>query len=85
MNQQERQEFAEEVAVAIAKAMSKNPQTEYPPEHAQWVELAIKRQAQSIKLRDAIIEKSISGLIWMAILGLLLIIREWLNNHGVRV
>ena len=52
-------------------------------EEQQWVRLAIKKEAQSIKLREAIIEKSIVGLVWMGILGVLYILKEFLFNHGI--
>jgi hypothetical protein len=39
-------------------------------EQYQWVLLAIKREAQSIRLRQAIIEKTFAGLIWAAVVGL---------------
>ena len=35
-----------------------------------WVRLAIKKEAQSIALRRAIIEKSLSGLVWAGVVGI---------------
>ena len=52
-------------------------------EEAQWVRLAIKREAQSIKLRQAIIEKTLSGLIWAAVIGLGVIFVGFLKGHGI--
>ena len=52
-------------------------------EEQQWVRLAIKKEAQSIKLREAIIEKSLVGLVWMGILGILYILKEFLFAHGI--
>lgn len=48
----------------------------------QWVRLAIQREAQSVKLRQAIIEKSLTGLIWAGIVGLGTVVYEYLKNHG---
>lgn len=48
----------------------------------QWVRLAIKRQAQSINLRQAIVEKSLTGLVWAGIVGLGTVIYEYLKGHG---
>ena len=52
-------------------------------EEQQWVRLAIKKEAQSIKLREAIIEKTLIGLVWMGILGIVYILKEFLFNHGI--
>lgn len=51
----------------------------------QWVRLAIKRQAQSIKLREAIVEKSITGLVWAGIVGAGTVVYEYLKGHGWRL
>lgn len=51
-----------------------------------WVRLAIAREAQSIRLRQAIIEKTLTGLIWMVVLGVLGVsgglIMDYLRAHG---
>ena len=52
-------------------------------EEQQWVRLAIRKEAQSIKLREAIIEKTLIGLVWMGILGIVYILKEFLFNHGI--
>lgn len=52
-------------------------------EEQQWVRLAIKKEAQSIKLREAIIEKTLIGLVWMGIVGIVYILKEFLFNHGI--
>lgn len=51
-------------------------------EEHQWVRLAIQREGQSIKLRQAIIEKTLTGLIWAAIVGLGVILLDYLKAHG---
>lgn len=48
----------------------------------QWVRLAIQKEAQSIKLRQAIIEKTLSGLVWAAIAGLAILVGDYFKNHG---
>ena len=50
----------------------------------QWVRLAITKQEQSIKLRQAIIEKTLAGLVWAAILGLGAVLLDFAKNHGFR-
>lgn len=52
------------------------------PEERQWVKLAIQSEAQSIKLRQAIIEKTLTGLVWAVIVGIGLVIGEYFKNHG---
>jgi len=47
----------------------------------QWVRLAIQREAQSIKLRQAIIEKTLGGLAWAAIVGLGWLLLDAFKNH----
>jgi hypothetical protein len=53
-------------------------------EEQQWVRLAIRKEAQSIKLREAIIEKTLVGLVWMGILGVVYILKEFLFAHGIK-
>ena len=53
-------------------------------EERTWTKLAIQREAQSIKLRQAIIEKSLTGLVWLGIVGLGLMLKEWATNHGYK-
>jgi hypothetical protein len=47
-----------------------------------WVRMAIKREAQSIKLRQAIIEKTLTGLLWMLILWVGVVFYEYIKSHG---
>ena len=85
MTPDEREEFIDAVGAVVAAAVASDRAAPYPPEHAKWVELAIKKQAQSVSLRQAIIEKSITGLVWAGIIGLGLMIREWLNMKGLKI
>lgn len=55
------------------------------PEEKQWVQMAIKAQADRAALRKAIIEKSISSLIWSGIVGMGYILLEYLTNHGLKL
>ena len=52
-------------------------------EEQQWVRLAIRKEAQSISLRQAIIEKTLIGLVWMGVLGVVYVFKEFLFNHGI--
>lgn len=51
-------------------------------EERQWVRLAIQREAQSIKLRQAIIEKTLGGLVWAAVVALGYSLVDYAKNHG---
>jgi hypothetical protein len=50
----------------------------------QWVRLAIVRQEQSIKVRQAIIEKSLAGLVWSAVVGVGFLFVDFLKGHGFK-
>ena len=53
-----------------------------------WVRLAIQREAQSIKLRQAVIEKTLTALLWVILSGGAAVawagIQEWAKNHGYK-
>lgn len=51
----------------------------------QWVRLAIQREAQSIRLRQAIIEKTITSLIWSAVVGAGVVLLDYLRSHGLKL
>ena len=71
-------ELVAEILAAIGE--THRPLTD---EERQWVRLAIQREAQSIKLRQAIIEKTLGGLVWAAIIAAGVILFEYLKSHGV--
>ena len=50
----------------------------------RWVKMAIQKEAQSIELRKAIIEKTITGLIWLCILGIGSVFLGWATQHGYK-
>lgn len=51
-------------------------------EEREYVKLATKAMAQRVKLRQAIIEKTLTGLIWAGFLGLAAIIADYARSHG---
>lgn len=81
MTKEEREELITAIAAAVR---TRNTDKQLSPDEAQWVRMAIKKEAQSIALRQAIIEKSITGLVWMAILGLGSMIVTWATTHGYK-
>ena len=78
MNQAERAELIADIAAAI-KVSSNLSEDE-----VRWVKLAIEKQEQSIKLRQAIIEKTLGGLVWAALAGLAYIVFDFAKNHGFK-
>lgn len=79
----EREALRRVVHEAVAEAFPR--MQALSPEEVTWVKLAIQREAQSVKLRQAIIEKTLAGLVWAGVLGLGAVVLEYLKNHGWRV
>lgn len=77
MNPSERAELIADLTAALKSS------SHLSEEEQQWVRLAIRKEAQSISLRQAIIEKTLIGLVWMGILGIIYILKEFLFNHGI--
>lgn len=78
---EERAELVQELTQALACASS----NQLTDEERQWVRLAIEAEARKIKFRDAVIEKTVTGLIWMALCGLGYLVLDFLRNHGLRI
>lgn len=81
MTPEERAEFVADVAAAIKAS---EPVPVLTEEEQQWVRLAIQKEAQSIKLRQAVIEKTLAGLVWSAIVGAGVVFLDFLKNHGFK-
>jgi hypothetical protein len=81
MTPQDRAELVCDIAAALRESHLSPQLTE---EEVQYVKLAIKREAQSIELRQAIIEKTLGGLILMAISGIGYLIIDFFKNHGFK-
>ncbi len=78
MNQSERAELIADIAAAIKESSNLSE------DEVRWVKLAIEKQEQSIKLRQAIIEKTLGGLVWAALAGLAYIVFDFAKNHGFK-
>ncbi len=74
-----KEEMRNTVRAAISDSM---PAPLLTDGEAQWVKLAIQREAQSIQLRRAIIEKTLAGLVWSAVVGGGYVILDYLKAHG---
>jgi hypothetical protein len=81
MTPEERSELVADIALAL-KASHILPSIS--EEELQWVRLAIKREAQSIRLREAIIEKTMAGLAWFFICAVGYLIVDFARNHGFK-
>ena len=81
MTPEERAAFAAEVAACLRP----EPASTLTEEEQRWVRMAIQREAQSIELRRAIIEKSLGSLVWSAIAGLGYLLLDYLKNRGVQL
>jgi len=81
MSPDERAQFVADVAAAIAAVETVPALTE---EEQKWVRLAIQKEAQSIRLRQAVIEKTLAGLAWSGLVGLGYVFLDFLKSHGWR-
>ena len=80
MNAEDRAQLIADLTAAL-QAVPRNELTE---EEMQWVRLAIAAEARKIKFRDAVIEKSLTGLVWSVIVGAGYVFVDFLRNHGLR-
>ena len=71
------------LAAEIAAHLRRRTDAHLTGEEQRWVRMAIQREAQSIELRRAIIEKSLGSLVWSAIVGLGYLLIDYLKNRGV--
>jgi len=78
MSPEERKELISDIVCAIGS----NNQAMLSEEEARWVKMAIQREAQSIELRKAIIEKTLGGLVWAVIVGAGYLVLDFLRGHG---
>jgi hypothetical protein len=81
MTPEERKKLVDEIAQAMRPRVS---DVQISPEQLQWVNLAIQKEAQSIKLRQAVIEKTLGGLVWSIIVGAGYMLLSWATQHGYK-
>lgn len=80
MTPEERHELIMELTQALACAQ--HPQLS--DDELRWVKLAIEAEARKIRFRDAVIEKTLAGLAWAAIVGLGYVLIDFAKNHGFK-
>ena len=83
MTPAERKEFIADIAAAI-RVRSDDSRQNLSEDEVTAIRLMIRKQEQSIQLRQAIIEKSLTGLVWMAIVGIGYVFIEWAKAHGYK-
>jgi hypothetical protein len=66
MSPDERQELVALVTTAVESVVVNN---RLSPDEIHWVRMAIQAEAERASLRKAIIEKSLAGLMWIAIVA----------------
>ena len=59
-------EITKEELVQLLKEAAMEAAAQHPlsPEEVEWVRMAIKAEAERAKLRKAVIEKTLAGLVW---------------------
>lgn len=72
------------IAAIVAAVRTHSADAGLSEDEQRWVRMAIQREAQSIELRKAIIEKSLTGLVWMCIVGVGSIFLSWATAHGFK-
>ena len=77
MQPKERNELISEIVNAL-------PRHQLSDEEVHYVKMAIKRESQKIEFRNAVIEKTISGLVWAGLVGLGAVIVDFLKSHGIK-
>lgn len=77
-------EDRKELISDIITALESKPAPLLSDEEHRWVKMAIQKEAQSIELRKAIIEKTLAGLVWMFIVGVGYVFLEFANNHFIK-
>jgi hypothetical protein len=78
MTPEERAEFI----CAVREAATLTPQL--TDDERQWVRLAIEAEGRKIRFRDAVIEKTLAGLIWAGFCGLGYVLMDFIKNHGFK-
>jgi len=78
MTPEDRAQLIDDITHAIKGA------TTLTEDEHRWVKMAIQKEAQAIELRRAIIEKTLTGLVWFALVGLGSAIVSWATQHGYK-
>ena len=78
--------FDRETFVAdIVKAIKDSQPAALDEEELRWVRLAIQAESQRIRVRQAIIEKTLTGLVWMALVALGYVLLDYFQARGLHL
>jgi hypothetical protein len=83
MTPEEREALISDIVTAIHKRSTDMAVT-LSPDEIQYVRLAIQKESQSIKLRQAVIEKTFTGLVWLVVVAVGTILLGWMKQHGYK-
>jgi hypothetical protein len=64
----------------VAEAVEAHPLS---PEEVHWVRLAIKAEVERAELRKAIIEKTLTGLVWTMLCAVGVYFIDWFSAHWI--
>jgi len=70
------------VHTTVAEAVSNLQEKLLAPEERAWVRLAVEAQAQRVKLRQAIIDKTLTALVWVLLAWIATVLFEYAKAHG---
>lgn len=79
LTEDDKQAIADRVLQGLLCAPSATPQL--TPQEVEWIRLAIQREAQIIKFRNAVIEKTLMGLVLFLLAGLGYLILDSVKSH----
>jgi len=77
MSPEERAQLVHDISLALRPV----PAASLSDEEHRWVKMAIQKEAQSIELRKAIIEKTLGGLVWMVVAGFGYVLLDFAKTH----
>lgn len=66
----------------LAAELHKNPADALTDDERRWIRMAILRDAQSYEFRRSIIEKTLTALIWAALVGLGYLVLGFIRDGG---
>jgi len=69
----------------VIKAVQESQPATLNEEELRWVRLAIQVEAQRLRLRQAIIEKTFTGLVWMALVAVGYVLLDYFQARGLNL
>lgn len=73
------------VADAVDDAVQRIEASQLTSEERAWVRMAVIAAGKRAEWRDAVISKTLAGLVWAMLLGLGALLLDWLRARGLRV